>query len=621
MNNWERSIRCMVNDEFISPFPVTYGIQTSVSLKMVSDAPVKQVVCHALLDGISQYFSMLSSIYGARTTYTTDIPPANEERWYFSFQIETDDGWIFYTRKGIQRFHPAKASMFSIDTGLQLDSWVPGSTFYQIFPDRFKNGNPSIGVKTHEYQFDGHVTQALSCNQTPPAYSEGWCLDFYNGDLEGISQAVDHFKELGITAVYLNPIFSAKTHHRYDCTDFFHVDEHLGGDEALIHLVGKLHDAGIRIMLDISINHSGSEHAWFKKAMEDAHSPEAAYYYKDDQGEFVFWEGVHTLPQLNYSNSELRNIMYRDNHSVLQKFIQEPFCIDAWRFDVGTDTGRYGKDQFCHEIWREVRKHLKAVQPETYLIGEAWEDASDYLQGDQWDSAMNYFGSGRLLRRWYGQQDTYLMSDWGHSDESGRPLTGKELSDAISQHLNAIPDQLVDRQFNLLDSHDTMRLHNHTRIFDWDMYEGIIMLLYVLPGVPNIYYGDEIGLSGTIESNEGARYPMQWEKDTWDLRFYNLYKMLGNLRNNSQVFAKGDWRTEWYDNSTVIFSRTYKQEGILLCLNRSDTEKHISLDLHHMAIDTIREWTSEKTLDISDDVFQIKTQPKKSMLFYYTLKE
>jgi hypothetical protein len=97
--------------------------------------------------------------------------------------------------------------------------------------------------------------------------------------------------------------------------------------------------------------------------------------------------------------------------------------------------------------------------------------------------------------------------------------------------------------------------------------------------------------------------------------------MLGNLRNNSQVFAKGDWRTEWYDNSTVIFSRTYKQEGILLCLNRSDTEKHISLDLHHMAIDTIREWTSEKTLDISDDVFQIKTQPKKSMLFYYTLKE
>jgi len=122
---------------------------------------------------------------------------------------------------------------------------------------------------------------------------------------------------------------------------------------------------------------------------------------------------------------------------------------------------------------------------------------------------MNYFGSGRLLRRWYGQQETFLITNWGRSDEIGRPLTGFELVEAIKQHVLSLPDQQVFQQFNLIDSYDTARLHNHFSIFDWELYRGVVMLLFILPGAPNVYYGDEIGLEGNITDNEEARPSMR----------------------------------------------------------------------------------------------------------------
>jgi alpha-glucosidase len=619
MEPWIGSIRCSVTDEFIQPFPVQKGVATEVRLKMVHDAPVIRVVCHAVLDGKSYHFPTNQHVVGKRKIFVASVPPSNERIWYFSFQLETPQGWFFATRKGLLSFHPSIATMYGVDTELESDDWVPGSTFYQIFPDRFLGMNPDLGVRTGEYIFDGHHTRELSVDEVPPAYEDGWCLDFYNGDLKGIAQSIDHLLDMGITAVYLNPIFSAKTNHRYDCTDFFHVDEHLGGDLALAHLSEQLHNAGIRIIVDISINHSGIEHPWFKKAQKDPNSHEADFYYRDEAGNFIYWENVHTLPQLNYSSDRLRHIMYRGNDSVLRKFLRPPFSIDGWRFDVGTDTGRRGEDQFCHQIWKEVRSAIKEVNKQSYIIGEAWEDASVYIQGDQWDSAMNYFGSGRLLRRWYGQQDTYLMSNWGHSDETGRALTGKELSDAIAQHLLSIPEQLIPRQFNLIDSHDTMRLHNHKRIFDWNLYEGIVMLLFVLPGVPSVYYGDEIGLDGTIGSNEGARYPMQWNKRKWDQRFVDLYRRLGNLRKDSPLFAYGDWHTLWYDDTTVVFSRIYRSEGMIIMLNRSDSEKDISIDLRHLYITHMKEWKSKDTVPLHEGIFAWQVKERKSHLFLFDI--
>lgn len=619
MEMWLKNIRSGVSDEFIAPFPIVKHQPVEVAVKMSVESPVLEVLCHAVRDGKSHFYPTARHEEGSQAIFTAEIPPANEARWFFSFQIRTEDDWYFVTRRGVQGFHPNIALMHCLDTDIVLDDWVPGSTFYQIFPDRFRKGDPNIGVKQGEYEFDGHRTIALDFSSTPPSYDEGHCLDFYNGDLKGIGDSIEHFKQLGITALYLNPIFSACTNHRYDCTDFFHVDDHLGGDSALATLSSRLHEAGIRLMLDISINHSGAEHPWFKTAQSDPDSTEARYYYRDERGNMVYWEQVHTLPQLNYSSSGLRELMYRGKDSVVRRFLRAPFSVDAWRFDVGTDTGRYGEDQLCREIWKEVRLAVKEENPQTYIIGEAWEDASAYVQGDQWDSAMNYFGSGRLLRRWYGQRDTYLMSEWGHSDETGRALTGKELSEAIEQHLASIPDQLVSRQFNLIDSHDTMRLHNHTRIFDWNLYEGIVMLLYVMPGVPSIYYGDEVALDGTMESNEGARYPMQWNREKWDDRFFSLYCRLGALRKDSSLLAHGTWHTEWYDDTTVVFSRIHRKDGLLLVLNRSLEDTHLTIDLSHRHIRSMYHWMTKDAIDIVEGTFYWDAPAHTSGLFMFSM--
>jgi alpha-glucosidase len=618
MQNWRNSIVSAVAPEFLSPFPPEADVPTKVAMKMLAGAPVHKVVCHAVLDGKSRQIPMQRRREGVFDRWEAFVEASYEQVWRFSFQILADDGWSFVTRTGVQAFHPLEKDMHVVDTSLRLDDWVPSTTFYQIFPDRFRKGDPSVGVRSGEYTFDGHPVRVLPFDQIPPPYEEGHCLDFYNGDLQGIVDAIPHLKELGIGAVYLNPIFRARTNHRYDCIDFFHVDEHLGGDAALIHLSNALHTEGIALMLDVSINHSGIGHQWYRKALSDPESDEAAFYYVKPDGTFAYWEDVHTLPQLNYGNRKLRETMYLDESSVIRKFLKPPFSIDAWRFDVGVDTGRHGADQMSHEIWREVRQSVKATNPNAYIIGEAWEDASSYVQGDQWDSAMNYFGSGRLLRRWYGQQDTYLMSNWGHSDESGRPLSGMELADAISQHLYSIPDQLVHRQFNLIDSHDTMRLHNHQRLFDWDLYRGIIMMLYVMPGVPSIYYGDEVGLAGTIESNEGARYPMQWDTGKWNLRFFDLYKRLGKLRKQEPSLAYGNWRTEYTDEQTVVFSRTSYGSGLLMVLNRAPGIKQLQLDVEHLGLCKATEWESGELICVRSGTIVLELEAKESKILLYT---
>ena len=618
MENWKKSIVSAVAPEFLSPFPPEAGAPSTVALNVLAEAPVHKFVCHAVLDGKSRYIPMQRYRGEIFDRWEAIVAASHEHVWRFSFQILADDGWSFVTRKGVQAFHPIEADMHVVDTSLCLDDWVPSTTFYQIFPDRFRKGDPSVGVRPDEYTFDGHPVSVLPFDRTPPSYDEGHCLDFYNGDLQGIVDAIPHLKELGIGAVYVNPIFRACTNHRYDCIDFFHVDEHLGGDAALVHLGEALHAQGIALMLDISINHSGIGHKWYVKALSDPESDEAAFYYAKPDGTFVYWEDVHTLPQLNYGNRKLRETMYLGEDSVILKFLKPPFSIDAWRFDVGVDTGRHGADQMSHEIWREVRQSVKRANPNAYIIGEAWEDASAYVQGDQWDSAMNYFGSGRLLRRWYGQQDTYLMSNWGHSDESGRPLSGNELADAISQHLYSIPDQLVPRQFNLIDSHDTMRLHNHRSLFDWDLYRGIVMMLYVLPGVPSIYYGDEVGLSGTIESNEGARYPMQWDSETWDQRFFDLYKRLGELRKQEPSLAYGNWRTEYADEQTAVFSRTSYGSGLLMVLNRATGKKELRLDLGHLGLRKATDWEHGVEIPVRSNTMVLELGAKESKLLLYT---
>jgi alpha-glucosidase len=283
------------------------------------------------------------------------------------------------------------------------------------------------------------------------------------------------------------------------------------------------------------------------------------------------WENVPTLPQLNFTSNKLRELLYKREDSALVKFLKQPFLQDGWRLDVAPVLGRRGKDQLCEEVWREVRTAVKAENDQAYLVGEDWADAAPFLQGDMWDGTMNYFGSSRPLRSWMGETDRFISEGWGHDPKPTRAYTGGELAQALESQLASLPSQMHSMQMNLLDSHDTTRFHANPNGFDFSLYSGCVMLMYLLPGMPNLYYGDEVGLAGPYGSVEDSRYPMQWDSNKWDVRFYELYAMLGDLRKRYQQMLQGaSYKILYSDELSLVFAR-YDRETALLCvLNKNE---------------------------------------------------
>jgi alpha-glucosidase len=520
-----------------------------------------------------------------------------DEKLFWYFVLFSSDRSYYYSRKGITASPPSLYDSFYLMPDIVPVSWVCSSTCYQIFPDRFKEGDSTIGATDGQYSFDGGTVQTREFSEKPLPFEEGRCLDFFNGDLKGIEASISHFKALGVNVLYLNPIGVSRTTHRYDCCDFFHVDEKLGGDEAFLSLTKKLHEEGIRIVVDISLNHTGTEHPWLKRAQEDRESEEASFYYFNDDGTVACWEDVPTLPQLNYTSKKLRELLYKGEDSVLTKFLKEPYLQDGWRLDVAPVLGRRGEDQLCEEVWREVRDAVKAENDQAYLVGEDWVDASPFLQGDMWDGTMNYFGSSRPLRSWMGETDRFISEGWGHNPQPTRAYTGVELAQALESQLASLPSQMHPMQMNLLDSHDTTRLHATPNQFDFAIYSGCVMLMYLLPGMPNLYYGDEIGLDGPYGSVEDSRYPMQWDNATWDMRFYELYASLGDLRKRYEKMLQASSHTILAcDEHSLVFARYDRETAVLCVLNKNEESSTLRIPNTMLGVTEV---LGEKKGDIS----------------------
>ena len=545
--------------------------------------------------------------YSVTVPVTTD---GEKFRWFFSF-FENNKSY-YLGKRGIVRYTPSQSDRFSIIPSLSSPLWVAGATCYQIFPDRFCNGDPSVGAKEGEYEFDGGKVTTPSWTEEPKDWFDSRCCDFYNGDLKGIAEKADYLVSLGVTAVYLNPIFSSKSVHRYDTVDFNHVDEKLGGDQALSDMVDTLHKKGIKVILDISINHTGLDSVWLKKAKEDKDSDEHDFYYFKEDGSVECWQDVKTLPQLRYSSPLLRDHMYRNKDSVMKKFLLPPYSIDAWRLDVSPEVGRRGKDQLCKDVWREVRKELHSVKDDLYLVGEDWDDTAPYMEGDIWDGTMNYYGSGRPLRSWMGQRDRFLSEGTGHSAEREEPWTGKEEADALMSAINSVSDQNVFFQMNLFDSHDTPRLHNDKAIFDRDIYKGVVMALYMLPGMPNLYYGDEVLLNGKLGSNEGARYPMEWREEYWDKDMLSFYRSMGEARKEDWL-GFSSYSVIPLDHEAFAVIRFIKGKALVGIINRGE-KRELELPLFLLPGEKISVIVGEGDAKRDEDRLKIKVEDKESLL-------
>ncbi|MFA6844324.1 MAG: glycoside hydrolase family 13 protein [Sphaerochaetaceae bacterium] len=608
---WKKSIDSGVNSLYVSNLYPKGGETITLSIKIPPTSPVEEVLLVATIH--ERQVNSTCERYEDTDIFHISFVMPDSEGLYWCFALRVGRTYYYYSQKGLTRYIPSLHDDFFLRENLQCATWVAGSTCYQIFPDRFRKGDRAVGAHEHEYEFDGGTVSVHGFDEKPLPFGQGRCLDFFNGDLKGIEDSLDYLQSLGIDTLYINPIGMSCTTHRYDCCDFFQIDPKLGGDEAFRSLCSAVHKRGMRILIDISINHTGLNHAWLAKAREDMQSDEHSYYYFKEDGSLLFWQGVSTLPQLNYGSEKLRDIIYQGQDSVLRKFLREPYLQDGWRLDVANEVGRTDTDNYCQEIWQGVRKAVKEENPEAYLVGEDWTDASAHLHGDQWDASMNYFGCSRPLRAWLGERDRYLSYGWGNDPGKSTAYNGYDLVKAIETQLENLDPQMRFLQFNLLSSHDTPRLSAKAHGKDFQLYSGCVMLQYLLPGMPSTYYGDEVGLEGPYGTVEDCRYPMQWDKTKWDRRFVRLYTLMGKIRRNyASLLAFGAYRFMYADNSTVAFVRYDDKQALVALLNKSSKEKAIIIDNSLLGMGQVK--NSEAMASFSGTKLLIRLDPRQNCL-------
>ena len=266
MENWQESVYSDGTAMFVSDPSPRLGETVTVSLRLYEAAPVRHVLLRWLRNGLVQMTHAKKVRVERGLAWYEAQMPVTERRMQYQFYLVTDKAIWFYTQKGVSTCMPDHAYDFVLLADYVQPAWVKEAVFYQIFPERFCNGDPSNDVLTGEYAQEGHPAIHMDhWTDRPLDYQQGFCLDFFGGDLQGIQQKIPYLKDLGVTALYLNPIFRAPSVHKYDCVDYFHVDPHFGGDEALAALSAALHENGMKLILDISINHTGANHRWFNR--------------------------------------------------------------------------------------------------------------------------------------------------------------------------------------------------------------------------------------------------------------------------------------------------------------------------------------------------------------------
>lgn len=588
MEAWLESVYSDGSAAFVSnPFP-TIGDCLTVRLRMYEDAPVNHVILRSIPNGMEHYEDMVVCRRENGFVYYEAPLKIVEKRTQYQFYLICENAVYYYTQKQITTCLPGQTYDFVIIADLEQPHWVKEAVFYQIFPERFCNGDPSNDVVDAEYSQNGHsAIRIKDWNTAPMRYEQAQCLDFYGGDLQGIQQKIPYLKELGITALYLNPIFFAPTTHKYDCLDYFHVDPHLGGDEALEQLSKALHENGMKLILDISINHTGVAHKWFNRdgiwfdksvgAYNNVDAEERSYYFFEADNSYHGWNNVDTMPTLNYTSDALADIIYRSKDSVIKKWLNAPYSIDGWRFDVADTLGRNGKVQLDRELWPALRRSIKEENPESYILAEDWGDCPEHLQGDSWDSPMNYFGCARIIRSFLGEPDLFL----GHHPvirNIKQKISAQDVQERVMEHLAKMPYAMWENQFNLIDSHDTPRLHNNPDIHP-EEYRGAVIFQFILPGAPSIYYGDEAGIDGFVDAIEGCRYPMPWDENFQQKDVYRLHRALIGLRRNHKALTQGSMKFLYAKDGVVAIARFLENEVFVAVISNNDQDVSIRLPL------------------------------------------
>lgn len=506
-------------------------------------------------------------------------------RFNYRFFIHSTEGSWWFSAIGAHQHTPTDSTDFKLLVDFKSPKWINDSVFYQIFPDRFADGDKKSNVKTGEYLCYNQPVIARNWGDLPRPHSETGGVEFFGGDLVGINKHLDHLTELGINAIYLNPIFTAPSNHKYDTANYLQVDPHLGGDKALINLRQELNAREMRLMLDIVLNHCGATHSWFTDAQKDLSTKTAEFFtFIEHPNNYASWLGISSLPKLNYRSEELRDRIYAADDAILRYWLREPFLIDGWRIDVANMMARQGEAQLGHKIGRGIRRAVKAEFPDSYLLGEHFHDGTIHLQGEELDASMNYRGFAFPLLNWLTGFD--IDKAFVEDLTNRNPLPTKAFANQLQTFLAAIPWQIASQQFNQLGSHDTPRILTLTNK-DVEKAKLAATILLTYPGVPCIYYGDEIGLLGAKDPDN--RRCMIWDKQHWNKKLYEHYRNLIHLRRASTALCWGGFQILYAQGETFSFLREGQEERIIVVVRRSKDDLS-ALPVRHGAIADGTKW-------------------------------
>ncbi len=549
---------------------------------------------------------------------------------HYHFRVTDGIKDVIYNKRGpmpeVQEYYS-----FTLVPEFTTPDWAKGAVFYQIFPDRFCNGNPDNDVVDGEYIYiKQRVEQVKDWTERPQAMD---VARFYGGDLQGIWSKLDYLQDLGVDVIYLNPIFVSPSNHKYDIQDYDYVDPHFGvviedGGESLKEwehentlaskyirrvtdkrnleasneyfaaLVEEIHRRGMRIVLDGVFNHCGSFNKWLdrERIYEDQEGYEKGAYIAQDSPyhsffkfkegsqwpyneEYDGWWGHNTLPKLNYEESEqLEEYILR----IGKKWVSEPYNVDGWRLDVAADLGY--SSEYNHRFWKKFRRAVKEAKPDALILAEHYGDPASWLQGDEWDTVMNYDA--------FMEPVTWFLTGLEkHSDEYRDDLLGNHISfrDAMSHHMSRFHYESLFVSMNELSNHDHSRFLTRTnrrvgRIAtapEGAADEGInkavmrsaVIIQMTWPGAPTVYYGDEAGVCGFTDPDSRRTYPWGHE----DIELVNFHRDVIHIHKQHEVFRFGSFKYLYGERNVISYGRFSENSRAAVIINNHDFDTEVTV--------------------------------------------
>ena len=555
-----------------------------------------------------------------------------EEPFRYYFEVRSGSEVCYYNRCGVsERVVPDYD--YVVCPGFCTPKWAKGAVMYQIFTDRFCNGDPDNDVEDREYYYIGDYSRKVTDWNRYPATMD--VREFYGGDLKGVWDKLDYLQDLGVEVLYFNPIFVSPSNHKYDIQDYDYIDPHYGvivedggnilaeGDhenanatkyqkrvtakknlevsnEFFVQFVEEVHRRGMKVLLDGVFNHCGSFNKWLDReriyekqegyapgAYVSADSPYRSYFrfFQEERerwpynGSYDGWWGHDTLPKLNYEDSpELEAYIFE----IAKKWVSPPYNADGWRLDVAADLGR--SNEYNHEFWKKFRKVVKEAHPEALILAEHYGDPSEWLEGDEWDTIMNYDA--------FMEPVTWFLTGMEkHSDEAREDLRGNAdaFVNAIRHHMSNMMTPSLQVSMNELSNHDHSRFltrtnHRVGRVQELGaeaanenvnvavMREAVVMQM-TWPGAPTVYYGDEAGVCGFTDPDNRRTYPWGHE----DQELIAFHREMIRIHKRYTVFREGSVQMlEWREN-VLAYARTDQNQRIVVIINNSDALEEVTV--------------------------------------------